>query len=153
MLEDELDKAIPKIAEDAKTFWKQEAAKRLHSTLQAYQKSLVVNNHGYGDYSVTLGGRGGRASKEDRWLANALENGTPGWDMKPGYLKGAASRIVPLMTKDKGLIFRTVRNSEQRTPWKHPGFKGIKIGPMVIQELAEVIIPAYIHDILDKLTS
>lgn len=152
MVEDELNKAIPEIAEEAMQFWKRQAAQHLNTSYKAYVASLFIQDR-YGAASISLGGRGGHATAEQRWLANAIENGAKGWDMKPFYLKGGQlSRVVPLLTKDKGLIFRTVPYSNRHN-WTHPGFKGLHLADITIEHIEDTLIPDHINKILDKLTS
>jgi hypothetical protein len=136
------NKAIPIIADEAQSFWKRQAALRLNTTLESYLKSIVVSRNKDGVVSLSLGGRGGHATAVQRWLAVALEVGIAEFSMKPGYLKGGLRyRVIPLQTKDKGLIFRTVTQKEQATPWAHPGFKPLNLKDLVIDELKSTIIP------------
>jgi hypothetical protein len=142
--------AIPLIAARAETFWKQQAALRLHTTLDAYIQSISVRKDKYGIVSLTLGGRGGHATAVQRWLAVAMEVGIAGYSLKPGFLRGGLTyRIIPIQTKDKGLIFRTVTNKEQATPWAHPGFKPLNIKDLVIEEIKSVIIPEELTRLLE----
>ena len=144
-------KAMPEVAKRAAEFWKREAALRLSTTLDSYTKSISVRSEKDGTVSVTLGGRGGHATAIQRWLAVALEVGIVGFSMKPGYLSGGLRyRVIPLQTKDKGLIFRTVTQKEQATPWAHPGFKPLNIKDLVVDELKTVIIPEVVSRLLEQ---
>ncbi len=147
----EFHKNLKKIAYETKDLWMSEAGKRLKRSREAYQRSLTVQNPGEGQYSVVLGGPGGRASRQDKWLALAVEQGIPNmWDMKPGLLKGRESRVIPLNTLDKGRIFRTVKAHGQEGKWIYPGLIGINLRDTVIIEANLTIIPKYVDDAYQK---
>lgn len=134
-------KGLKRIAYEGKEFWQSEAGKRLKTSREAYQKSLVVANAGDGTYRIELAGRGGTASKDQKWLAKAVEDGIPAFDMKSGLLQGRQSRVIPI-NPPEGRKLVTVRNTS--IGWMYPGLKGIHLIDCVTTELNDTIIPKHI---------
>lgn len=133
---DQFQKRLKKIAYEGKEFWKTEAGKRLNTTREAYQASLGVQDNGDGSYSISIAGKGGKGTKDQRWLALALEDGTPSYDMKPGLLAGAPFRRIRLADGN----FRMVHPA-QVGKWIHPGFQGLKLQDIVADHVATVLVP------------
>jgi hypothetical protein len=139
-------KSIKKMAYEAKEFWQSEAGRRLKTSRESYQKALAVYESESGA-SVRLGGSG---TKDQRWLAKAVETGIPSFDMKPGLLAGADRRIIPVTDRVSGQTkFRTVAKYGQDHKWVHPGITGIHLQDEVIKELNETIIPKYVEKAFD----
>lgn len=132
----QFQKRLKKIAYEGKEFWKTEAGKKLNTTREAYQSALGVQDKGDGSYTITLAGTGGRGTKEQRWLALALEDGTPSYDMKPGLLGERPIRRIRLADGN----FRMV-HPNQLGKWIHPGFQGLKLQDIVADHISTVIVP------------
>jgi hypothetical protein len=77
------------VAEGARDEWIRLAMESdLGSTKQEYIDSIgPVEAPSATERTIELNG----------WLANALEGGSPAFDMKPGLLKGADHRVIPMM--------------------------------------------------------
>jgi hypothetical protein len=133
---EQFQKRLKKIAYEGKEFWATEAGKKLNTTREAYQNSLGVQDNGDDSYTISIAGRGGKGTKEQRWLALALEDGIPRFDMKPGFLPGRESRVIRLADGN----FRTVTKL-QTGKWIHPGFEGLKIQEMVKEHISKVLVP------------
>lgn len=149
--EKQFQSQFKKIGNEAKEFWKSEAGRRLTRARDSYQASIVSTVDSNGIIHIRLGGKGGNATKKDRWLSNAIESGTPAYDLKPGFLKGGLkSRVIPLDTKYEGRIYRTVKATGHENKWIHPGFKGLHLVDYVITEVNNNIIPKYINIAYNK---
>lgn len=134
---------IRRIALEGKSFWKSLAGARLKSSREKYQRSIkfdVTSN-----LTATL-------ALTDRF-ALAIEFGSPGFDMRPGFMAGAKPwagkkkkfpasirsllrakspitmyRIIPLNTSryinmSKPTKFRTIHDQTGNDKWQHPGIK------------------------------
>jgi len=69
-------------------------------------------------------------------IVSILEFGFGRFDMKPGLLKKAAYRRVPLL---KGKIIRTVSENSKPGSWIHPGVKGAKTLDKVRKAIKDII--------------
>ena len=84
--------------------WEQEAARNLGAAREEYIKSIVTIDTGQGSGAVILTG----------WLPNAIEDGWPSFDMKPGLLSGPNAKI-----NEKG-----IRTNVVPYRWATPGAIG-----------------------------
>lgn len=127
-----------KIINEAFDFWQTEAGQRLKTSREEYIKALEYTSTG-----IALNGG---------FLPYAVEMGTPGFSMAPGFQTLIGRNIplnidrVPVFTDAK--VFRKARIG-QPAQWKHPGFTGVHIAETVIEELRERIIPKYIDEALE----
>lgn len=69
------------------------------------------------------------------WLPVALEQGTTPYDLKPGFLKGRTSRVIPL---EGGKRFRTVSTNSPPGSWWHPGIKAKGIANIMEGKAQEI---------------
>jgi len=69
------------------------------------------------------------------FVAKLLETGWDSFDMKPGLLKGAESRIIPIKGSNGSVEFRRVSKNSPSSSWIHPGFKGAKVFDRVRERL------------------
>lgn len=145
-----LPKSLSKVAMDAKRFWKSEAGRRLKSSRIAYQKTIGTRKTSWG-HTVSVGING---TDQEKWLARAVEAGQPGYDMKPGFLKSADWRRVPLnpnhfVAMKRPKVFRTV--SKDSKGWQHPGWDGVNIAEEVKKHIAEELVPQHIGALLEEI--
>ncbi|MDB5716296.1 MAG: hypothetical protein JWO15_3693 [Sphingomonadales bacterium] len=140
----QFQKRLKKIAYEGKDFWSSEAGKRLNTTREAYQASLAVQDKGDGSYTISVAGKGGKGTKDQRWLALALEDGIPSYDMKPGLLGNRPIRRIRLADGN----FRMVHPA-QVGKWIHPGFQGLKIQDIVADHVATVLVPKITEEAFD----
>jgi len=141
-LPDKLDEIAKIAAEEGKQFWSEEAGRMLNSTRQRYQQALHVAEDFSGAGGIII-----RMHTEDE-LVVAIEEGRPGFDMKPGLLKGAALRVIPIgPVKD----MRTVTSGMGDDKWMHPGWRGLKLVEMTDIQLDTVIIPKHLNELFDNL--
>jgi hypothetical protein len=71
-------------------------------------------------------------------VAQLLERGWKGFDMKPGLLGGFRSRAIPLLT-GKTQTIRTVSVTSPAGAWRHPGFKGAKLAHRVQRGIKRIV--------------
>lgn len=143
-------KGLKKLGYESKSFWISEAGRRLNRSRKAYQRSITVSVDD-GLVQIKLAAPGGLASKNERWLALAVEQGLPSYDLKPGFLKGGKkSRVIPLDTKYDGKIFRTVKATGHENKWIYPGLRGLNLRDTVIDEVNNVLIPKYVQIAFDN---
>lgn len=133
-----VENALKAVAAEVKEYWQEQASITLNTSKEAYIKSITTVNNGDGTFSVTLAGKGGNASKNERWLAKAREAGIPSFDMKPGLLKGSVSRVIRL----PGEKFRTV--SSTSSGWVHPGMPAANLRDRVEAQLKDTIFPKHV---------
>ncbi len=134
-----LDKYASAIAGEARDFWISEAGRRLKSSRQRYQDSIVLAH---------VDGDGFMLMLTDP-LAAAVEVGAPGFDMRPGLM----GKVVPMNLGKQATVsdhtFRTVNKFTGK--WKHPGWEGKNIADDVITEIVEVIVPKYVQKVIEEI--
>jgi hypothetical protein len=162
--------ALRRIANEAKSFWKSEAGRKLRSSRKAYQDAIDFKIVDELTVYFTLEG----------FLPYSIEVGNKGFDMKPGFLKNAIPgstkrkfpravaanlrdkspitryRIIPLnpnhyVNMQKPKVFRTVHDQSPGDSWQHPGWQqGVNIASSVVDELHKNIIPKHIKPLLKE---
>lgn len=117
----EFEKKVQKVLQDFKDAiekeWNYQAQKEIKTKAAEYMQgvSFTMTDDGV---DVTVQG----------WFPVALEQGTPPYDLKPGFLKGGKThRVIPFA--DGG--FRTVSASSPPGSWWHPGIKPRGIGEIM----------------------
>lgn len=145
-LQDKLSDVAYKAAEDGKTFWSEEAGRRLNTTRNRYQESLYI----YEDFSegVVIG-----MQPADK-LVLAIEEGAPGFDLKPGFRKGqpGSSRMIPMAQPPSANSAARFYFSDQRPDaWMHPGWKGMNLVDETDKQLDDIIIPKHLNELFDSL--
>jgi len=136
--EHKLNRSMIKIGREGRDFWRTLAGQRLKSSRVEYQRAVKVFKDS--PTSVTLGLTGS-------WLASAVEDGTPAYNMTIHKNHG----IAPLNLK-RVIRFDnpTVFAKQGGKPWEHPGFKGVHIRDEVAEEVKKIAI-RYINEALDEL--
>lgn len=96
--------------------WENEANQNLSGARFEYLQSIVVVDEGYAKGAVVLRG----------WLPNAIEQGEPAFDMKPGMLSGPNAKV-----NKKGVRYNTI-------PFRMgtPGTLGV-LGPVMPEPVYE----------------
>jgi len=140
-IENHLDDTIYGIAREALEFWRNEAGRTLNTTRLRYQSALYI----YEDFSE---GTVISLTTQNDSLLDAIENGATGFDMKPGLLKGAVRRVIPIGDKPD---FRTVSTSQGSDKWMHPGWEGINLKDVTDDYIDDVLIPKHLEKLLEKL--
>lgn len=135
-----------RIALEGKSFWKTLAGQKLKSSRNAYQKGLDFEIVDDLSFYLTLEG----------YIPYSVEMGRNGFDMKPGLLKNAKSRVIPLnvnryINMTKPTVFRTVSVTSRPDSWMHPGWKGKKLSDEVVKELDTAIIPKHLNKLFQEL--
>lgn len=162
---------IRRIALEGKSFWKTLAGQKLKSSRNAYQKGIDFEIVDDLSFYLTLEG----------YLPYSVESGRNGFDMKPGFLKGASThmgrrgprsrsqkaesagkaalptsqyRIIPLnVNRYINMTKPTVFRtvSANSTGWQHPGWKGMQLADEVVKELDTIIIPKHLNKLFQEL--
>lgn len=126
-----IDTALDDLVDEVEWTWRKIAASSptLKSTKSKYIDAIKVEREG--DEIVM--------SLTDE-LASAMESGSKPYDLKPGFLKGKQSRIIPLVDKGTNNVtrFRTV--TQGSSGWIHPGHKPTKIVDQVKNELETTVL-------------
>lgn len=73
------------------------------------------------------------------FVASLLETGWRRFDMKPGLLRGAAYRVIPIGGGTGTPTFRAVSTRSSASSWIHPGFHGAKAMEKVSERLQALI--------------
>jgi hypothetical protein len=128
---DEIEKEIERV-------WRDKASQVLHSSKDEYLENLKVERIGK-DVQFVLTGA----------LPMAIEEGSEGFDLKPGFLGGGLSRIIPLNSKSGTPTFRTV--SATSKGWQHPGIKARNIHEDVLDE-AEAIVSKIFEGLISRVS-
>lgn len=110
-LEDAFDEGMSAVSEEIEWETRRLASNTLEESLSTYLEGLSIETYG-SEIQVNLEGE----------LATAVEGGSDRFDLKPGYLGNALSRIIPLTGREP-LRFRTAPYSSNSPPWYHPGIK------------------------------
>ena len=110
-LEEAFEESMEEIGEEIEWETRRLAASTLEESLSKYLDGLSTERNGT-EIQINLKGE----------LAAAVEGGSGTFDLKPGYLGGALSRIIPLTGKQP-LRFRRAPFSGNSPPWVHPGIK------------------------------
>lgn len=79
-----IDYVVKSVAASYAASWEELAVRELRISREQYVKSFIVKDEGNGVASVMLAGK----------LANMIEEGTPAFDMKPGFLNGPKSKTA-----------------------------------------------------------
>ena len=111
--------SIDDVSDELEKIWRDKAGQQLHTSKQAYLDGLSFHTSG-DEVQVTV----------DGGLATAVETGSERFDLKPGFLGSATSRVIPI-----GGGFKTV--SAKSDGWWHPGIQARDIGTQVIDELED----------------
>ena len=133
-IEDALEEAVQEIAEEIEWEVRREASGSLKESLSSYLDGLSVEADGlFADIQLTGG------------LAKAVEEGSDPFDLKPGFLGGALSRVIPL-TGRQPLRFRTAPYSKNSPPWVHPGIKARNFISQAVEKVMEVDVDRIIDE-------
>ncbi len=144
--EQRFDDFMRAVAEKAEAYWKQLADDKLESTAKIYKDNIKIEQ-GFNSYYIILG-----QYTEKAPLALAVEDGAPGFDMKPGLLKatGGKRRLIPLWgghpshrTEPTWLDSLTVKG------WNHPGWEGEHLRDGVVEYIEKVILPEEVDILLN----
>ena len=142
--EQRLDDFLRIIAEKAEAHWKQLADSKLESTSKIYKDNIKIEQ-GFNSYYIILGNYTDKAP-----LALAVEDGAPGFDMRPGFTKGNENRrLVPLW---KGHPNKTVPvwiDKRDTGGWQHPGWEGKHLQDEVVDYVVDVVLPEEIDNLLN----
>ncbi len=142
-LPDKIDVAVSAAATEAQQFWSEEAGRKLNTTRLRYQQSLYI----YEDFTSSEGTVIGMHT-EDK-LVIAIEEGAPGFDLKPGFLKGGTRRVIPIPNPPKDM--RVVTAGQGDDKWMHPGWPGLDLVGETDKQLDTVIIPKHLNKLFDSL--
>lgn len=140
-LKTEIDKASWRAANKAKQYLIEESGRKLKTTRSRYANAIYI----YEDFME--GGIVVGVDNKDP-LVDAIENGAPGFDMKPGLLKGRKIRVIPL---NKGKDMRTVSAGHGSDKWMHPGWQGLHLIEVLDEELDNTIIPDELNEMFIRL--
>jgi hypothetical protein len=94
----QMRKALAQVAKETKALWKKEAQTNLKTLAKPYSQSITLTKVNADKYELTLK----HPDRKMNWLINALENGMPSFDIKPGLLKGKASKRYSSFAKKHG---------------------------------------------------
>ena len=118
-MEKVIEETMEAVAEELEWEIKRLAAHTLEETLTTYIEDLRVDVHGT-EIQISLIGE----------LSGAVEGGSEPFDLKPGFMGGGLSKVIPLTGAGPdgnrvGLRFRTAPFSKRQPskPWHHPGIK------------------------------
>ncbi len=142
--EQRYDDFMRAVAEKAEAYWKQLADDKLESTAKIYKDNIKIEQ-GFNSYYIILGNYTDKAP-----LALAVEDGAPGFDMRPGFTKGSENRrLVPLW---KGHPNKTVPvwiDKRDTGGWQHPGWEGEHLRDGVVEYIEQVILPEEVDILLN----
>ncbi len=143
VLPNRLKEVAGRAAVEGKEFWSEEAGRRLNTTRNRYQAALYIQEDFGAAGGLTIG-----MHPTDK-LVIAIEEGAPGFDLKPGFLKGAARRVIPIPNPPKDM--RVVTDQQGSDKWMHPGWDGMNLVDETDKQLDDVIIPKHLNELFDKL--
>ncbi len=134
----DLAKALKLMANESRDFWMSEAGRRLKSSRSQYTQAISVADVSDTSYTLVLDGG---------FLPYALEQGVPPYDMN------VRRGVIAPLNVDRQPIFSnpTVFRTGNGKPWKHPGFKGVKILDDVLDHIKSEIIPKHMTALLEKI--
>jgi hypothetical protein len=136
--DDVFDKGMDEIEKELEKVWRDKAAQMLHSSKDEYLKNLRVERIDK-DIQFVLDGA----------LPMAVETGSEPFDLKPGFLGGKLSKIIPLHSNSGSPTFRNV--SQTSAGWKHPGIKARNIHEDVLEE-AEGIVSKIFEGLISRIS-
>ncbi len=125
-IEDTIDGGLEKLAEEVEWQWRIKAGETLNKSKDKYLEGLKVE----------VGSEGVEVSLNN-WLGVAVESGSTEFDLKPGFLQGAASRVIPLEKETGTPIFRTV--SIDSNGWIHPGIEARAIHKQIENDMDNIV--------------
>lgn len=125
---------MAKLRDEIEKKWRAHAKATLGSLGPKYLEGLSVTHEKF-DVDVRLSGE----------LGVAIEEGSGRWDMKPGILKGAEARVIPMGSKANPK-FRTMK--ARSSGWWHPGYQGRAIRTEVTRQM-----PRMVKDVFKPLMS
>ncbi len=140
--EERMYEIIDTLADVSRAEWIRLAGERLHSTYREYVMGLNTSE------SIVKTGKGFSQVSLVGWLPNAVENGLPSFDMKPGFLASPKAKVskkgkkylrIPLKSfTRKGRIARgtNIRTASELSPpesWIHPGIEPRNLASEVVK--------------------
>lgn len=137
ILGESVDEFLDELRDEVEWTWRRLAAPALNSSRREYLDNLSVTREG-DDIVMSLTGD----------LATAVETGQQSFDLKPGFLKGAKYRVIPLVSDRGPVKFRTVSHTSKG--WKHPGITPRNIIPSVQNELQSGLIGEVFSRVLSR---
>ncbi len=140
---DRIEEASAKAAEEAKKFWSEEAGRRLNTTRNRYQAALYIDEEFGEDGGLVI------TMHDTDKLVIAIEEGSPGFDLKPGFLKGGSRRVIPIPSPPKDM--RVVTDTQGTDKWMHPGWDGLELAQETDKHIDEVIVPRHLNEIFENL--
>ena len=142
--EQRFDDFMRAIAERAEVRWKELADSKLESTSKIYKDNIKIEQ-GFNSYYIILGNYTDKSP-----LALAVEDGAPGFDMKPGFLKGNGNRrLVPLWMGHPSHKIEPRWVEKDSKGWQHPGWEGKHLRDEVLTYIDEVILPEEVDILLN----
>lgn len=134
------EEAAWEIGVEAKEFWSSEAARHLNTTRLRYQNALEV----YEDFSegVTV-----QLNPDDSFVTE-IEEGTPGYDMKPALLGGEIRRVIPIGPTGE---MRVVSRDQGSEVWMKKAHPGLKLEEVVDAHTENAIIPTHLNRLFEEL--
>ena len=143
ILTDSVDEFLDELTEELEWSWRKLAAEdpNLKSSKAKYLDAIDVRREGD---DIILG-----LTDE---LASSLESGSEPYDLKPGFLRGRISRVIPLVDAGTNNVtrFRTV--SVNSRGWIHPGNKARKITEKVQTELESGLMGEVFSRVMSRTT-
>lgn len=137
MFEDVVDEFIDELTEEVEHTWRKLASPALNTSREKYFKGLKVSREGNA-VVMSLTGE----------LAKSVENGQSSFDLKPGFLKGALYRVIPLVSSTGVTKFRTV--SHTSSGWIHPGLTPRNIMGAVQAEIEQTVLGEVFSRVLSR---
>lgn len=132
-----LDQIESDIGREALRYWQEESGKFLNTTRLRYQQSLSI----YEDFAE--GGTVVSMATEDKLVID-IEEGKPSFDMKPGLLKGAERRVIPM---NKGTDMRILTKGTDDSKWQHPGFRGLHLAEATDEYINNTLLPKHLDEL------
>ena len=139
-MESAINDAMHKFAEEVEFTWRRKAADKLNTSRQKYLEGLKVDVVA-GEVQASLTG----------WFPVAIEDGWERYDMKPGLLKNAQSKVIPI-GKNAGETPKFVTMRANSPGWWHPGFEPQHISNDVQDEVDERIVDEVFGAALGRVT-
>ena len=130
--ENAIEEGMAELRDEVEQRWYEMADDQLGSRSELYKENVTFEEMER-SLMVTIQGP-----------AVGMEQGTGPYDLKPGFLRGQTTRVIPLEKKhpEKGgqtLQFRTL--TSWATGWWHPGFQASGISAQIMDVMEDEIVP------------